>query len=47
MVVVVIVVDIVADSVDDVEGGVGRDEQEGGKVESLGDSRASFLSSRC
>ena len=46
MVVIVIVVGIVADSVHDVEGGVGCDEEEGGKVESLGDSGTSSLSSR-
>ena len=46
MVVIVIVVGIVADSVHDVEGGVGRDEEEGGKVESLGDSGTSSLFSR-
>ena len=45
-VVVVIIVDVVADSVDDTKGRVGRDEEEGGKVERSGDPGTSFLSSR-
>ena len=44
-VVVVIVVDVAADSVDDIEGRVGRDEEEGGEVERSGDPGTSFLSS--